>query len=263
MSASGLSLVRCPFCEYAEWTTAAEPTPSASELHVVRTLMAAGVLGAVLLSLFFGDLLAAAALFVLFSYMTEGLRDLKKKKKERPVERRPDFVCRSKSCGRVSCRECRAECHAPEPCRDTAPVCEGTLDGLRLHVQEAISASILRVCPKCNVSFEKKEGCNKVVCPCGMAVCYICRRDVSEEKYEHFCQHFKDTPGMPCRTCTKCELFRETDAEDEELAQKAGQEACDEYVQKYPQVARMLTTSQGKKALRGILNPRRSQWPFG
>lgn len=37
-------------------------------------------------------------------------------------------------------------------------------------------------------------------------MCYLCRCDVQDQQYEHFCQHFRPFGGR-CTQCSKCELF--------------------------------------------------------
>jgi hypothetical protein len=43
-------------------------------------------------------------------------------------------------------------------------------------------------------------------------MCYICRQDVQQQGYQHFCQHFRPLGGA-CKNCNKCGLY---DKEDEE-----------------------------------------------
>jgi len=66
-------------------------------------------------------------------------------------------------------------------------------------------------------------------------MCYLCRQDIREEKYTHFCQHPRE-PGAPCTECTRCDLFKAPD--DEILTREAGQRAVAEYLRTHPEVAR-------------------------
>jgi hypothetical protein len=43
-------------------------------------------------------------------------------------------------------------------------------------------------------------------------MCYVCRQDVEQQGYQHFCQHFRPLGGA-CKTCNRCGLY---DKEDEE-----------------------------------------------
>ena len=51
----------------------------------------------------------------------------------------------------------------------------------------------LRTCPNCGKNFTKLDGCNKMTCPCGTKVCYICQNDIANESHDHFRQ-----PGGCC-----------------------------------------------------------------
>lgn len=73
-----------------------------------------------------------------------------------------------------------------------------------------MTGAIKRTCPKCNVSFVKSAGCNKLVCVCGYQMCYLCRADLGQEGYQHFCQHFRAAGGQ-CKECEKCDLYRNED----------------------------------------------------
>lgn len=85
----------------------------------------------------------------------------------------------------------------------------------------------------------KESGCNKMVCVCGYAMCYLCREGLNtgggggggeagdgreQGGYEHFCGHFRASGNRDeaCGKCGKCELFREVDEEEER--RRAGEE---------------------------------------
>ena len=55
----------------------------------------------------------------------------------------------------------------------------------RTKVENAMTEAMLRECPKCKNKFFKEEGCNKMTCTCGQAMCYLCRQPVSND-YRHF-----------------------------------------------------------------------------
>ncbi|KAL3955429.1 hypothetical protein ACCO45_010992 [Purpureocillium lilacinum] len=75
--------------------------------------------------------------------------------------------------------------------------------------------SVKRVCPRCNTSFVKNAGCNKLTCPCGYKMCYVCRADLGDEGYRHFCDHFRpDGDPRPCRECDRCNLWESEDVEE-------------------------------------------------
>jgi len=76
-------------------------------------------------------------------------------------------------------------------------------------------------------------------------MCYICRQELGGKEggggggggrgggddsgYAHFCQHFRERPGMRCRQCEKCDLYA---GEDEEgVIRQAARDAEREWVE--------------------------------
>ncbi|ODN77001.1 hypothetical protein, variant 7 [Cryptococcus amylolentus CBS 6039] len=92
------------------------------------------------------------------------------------------FRCINESCGHVTCRKCRRPEHIPKTCEEMDA--ESKLD--RRHaVEDAMSAALIRNCPRCTKPFIKESGCNKIVCSnCRTISCYICRQII--KGYEHF-----------------------------------------------------------------------------
>ncbi|KZT37375.1 hypothetical protein SISSUDRAFT_1034102 [Sistotremastrum suecicum HHB10207 ss-3] len=147
----------------------------------------------------------------------------------RQIGRPVVFRCRNNTCSKSSCRNCLQEWVGFHDCQDSK-------ESLRLYVERAQAEAIKRTvrisiisqsissltqydqCPNCGVSFVKESGCNKMVCVCGYAMCYLCRADVRVEKYNHFCPHFRAIPGRPCADCTRCNLY---EAENESAILKA------------------------------------------
>ncbi|BCS01892.1 uncharacterized protein AKAW2_60156S [Aspergillus luchuensis] len=101
-----------------------------------------------------------------------------------PVEEDREFVCKNPDCEIVSCRLCQQESHIPRTCAEANK--EKNLPQRHL-VEEAMSEALIRPCPKCKVKIVKDMGCNRMVCSkCRTAMCYVCRRDITRELYEHF-----------------------------------------------------------------------------
>ncbi|KAF8626780.1 hypothetical protein AX15_004689 [Amanita polypyramis BW_CC] len=85
-------------------------------------------------------------------------------------------------CGAVSCRKCKRPDHLPKSCKEMD---EEKLLNNQHTVEEAMSAAMMRSCPKCKKPFIKEYGCNKITCTsCGTFSCYVCRQVV--DNYEHF-----------------------------------------------------------------------------
>ncbi|KAI8060579.1 hypothetical protein BC940DRAFT_311660 [Gongronella butleri] len=143
------------------------------------------------------------------------------------------FQCRNRACGKLTCLNCLHTIRGLHACW------ENQLDGLRLYVEKAMADAVKRTCPMCNLSFQKSDGCNKIVCKCGYAMCYVCRKDIGKESYAHFCDHFRgERPGAPCDQCNKCDLYK-TDPEDHAVQQAAAR-ARREYLNTHPDVAPQL-----------------------
>jgi hypothetical protein len=107
---------------------------------------------------------------------------------------------------------------------------ESALVALRTQVEQAMSMAVKRVCPRCNTSFVKNSGCNKLTCPCGYKMCYVCRKDIGgtgdgpDVGYRHFCQHFRPHgDGRKCDQCNLCNLWETEDTD--EVLRRAKEEA--------------------------------------
>ncbi|PFH45453.1 hypothetical protein AMATHDRAFT_9204 [Amanita thiersii Skay4041] len=88
-------------------------------------------------------------------------------------------------CGAVTCRQCKRPDHLPKRCQEVDE--EKVLNGQHA-IEEAMSAALMRTCPKCKKPFIKDIGCNKIVCThCGTLSCYVCRQVI--HGYQHFDQN--------------------------------------------------------------------------
>ncbi len=135
------------------------------------------------------------------------------------------FVCQNSECRRPSCLSCNKAWVDVHVCNESALV------ALRTQVEQAMSMAIKRVCPRCNTSFVKTAGCNKLTCPCGYKMCYVCRKDIGGDGdgpdvgYRHFCDHFRPTGDpTPCTQCSKCNLW---ESENTDLVLKQAKEEAE------------------------------------
>ncbi|KLU82709.1 hypothetical protein MAPG_01778 [Magnaporthiopsis poae ATCC 64411] len=92
-----------------------------------------------------------------------------------------------------------------------------------------------------SVSFVKTAGCNKLTCPCGYKMCYVCRKDIGGDDsggggggadvgYRHFCDHFRpEGDPRPCDQCNRCNLWESENTE--EVLQAAKDEAERKWLQ--------------------------------
>lgn len=91
-----------------------------------------------------------------------------------PVNVDREFRCRNPECEKVSCRLCEAESHIPLTCEEYKK--ENGISE-RHAVEEAMTAALIRECPKCKKKFVKDYGCNKMSCDtpgCRTMICYAC-----------------------------------------------------------------------------------------
>ena len=214
----GLPLAHCPFCSYAEvddlalnkslqWRLRDPRKVKMFAFWALLSFIATGGLLLLLPFLAIGYLIqqnpppdAHNPLYPAITRLAHKSRGLR-------------FTCQSPACSKRSCLRCNSLWHDPHSCYSTQ------LSTLQKSVEAAQTAAIKRVCPKCNLSFVKSSGCNKLVCPCGYKMCYLCRAQIiptpgsASGGYEHFCQHFRVTAGK-CTQCDKCELYRDEDEKD-------------------------------------------------
>ncbi len=207
IESSGLNVVCCSQCGYLEFIDISWKSVQLNMIIVIAFLPLLSVFAAPLLLLL---LLAYISRQLVVTHgqipcIAQRVRDITRKI---TLEKRgPIFKCQSAHCGRQTCVHCNKEFNPFHRCY------EEETDGMRLHIEAAMANAVKRTCPNCNLSFVKSDGCNKLVCRCGYAMCYICRKDIGEESYRHFCDHFRDPDIESCTICNKCELYRVPDQE--------------------------------------------------
>ncbi|PKS08970.1 hypothetical protein jhhlp_003583 [Lomentospora prolificans] len=218
-------LIHCPFCNYAEVDDIYLPHGSRSLVLRPRRVinLIFFFVCVTTLPLFIPIFIISTLACLILSiknppgpYLSAQWREaLKRRYRKR---RGSKFICRNPACGRASCLSCSKSWVDIHVCN------ESSLVSLRTQVEQAMSMAIKRVCPRCNTSFVKNAGCNKLRCPCGYKMCYICRKDIGEEGYRHFCDHFRpDGDPRRCSECTRCNLWESDDTEM--LLKKAKEDA--------------------------------------
>lgn len=207
---SGIPLIRCPFCSYAEVDDLYMPD------DVRRPKLSLGSVAQIILILI--PILFSPASFVLITLgfiflvlsLSTSFRQLLSQRFAAALNRYQrrrrglKFICQNPGCARSSCMSCSKAWVDIHVCH------ESSLIALRTQVEQAMSMAIKRVCPRCSMSFVKTAGCNKLTCPCGYKMCYVCRKDIGaqDEGYQHFCQHFRpEGDGRQCKECNRCNLW--------------------------------------------------------
>ena len=229
-----LPLIRCPFCSYAEVDELY--LPDTQRNWRIKKIRPSSLYTLVVLILGVGMIPFLIPVFVLFSflflliskqtfgdfaiaYLNASITRLRRRRLGLK------FICQSKHCGRSSCMSCSKAWNDIHICH------ESSLMALRTQVELAMSLAIKRTCPRCNTSFVKSSGCNKLTCVCGYQMCYVCRKDIGNgEGYRHFCEHFRPNGGRGCTECSKCDLYRCED--DEVVVKKAKEEAERRWMEK-------------------------------
>lgn len=231
LMSSNLELIRCPFCSYAEVDDIYLPTAEAQlrfrapNIYGLISLLVCVcciplLVPVILISSILAIFLSSTHTFG--DHMIDEFRAAVARHRRR--RRGLRFRCQNPRCGRVSCLNCSKAWTDVHVCH------ESSLVALRTQVEQAMSLAIKRVCPRCNTSFVKNAGCNKLTCPCGYKMCYVCRKDIGgngdgpDVGYRHFCEHFRPE-GDPkkCAHCRKCNLWESENTE--EVLLKAKEEA--------------------------------------
>ncbi|OAA32169.1 RING finger protein (Zin) [Moelleriella libera RCEF 2490] len=215
LAAVNLPLIHCPFCSYAEIDDIYLPDSAGRPRFKLRNVWNLMVIATITASLIVLSPMAIGAAIVCIVVSME--RNMWRRLGQewghavrRHCRRRRGlrFSCQNSKCARASCLSC---CKA---WTDIHVCNESSLVALRTQVEQAMSMAIKRVCPRCNTSFVKNTGCNKLTCPCGYKMCYVCRADLSDEGYRHFCDHFRpDGDPKPCTQCDRCNLWESEDVD--------------------------------------------------
>lgn len=228
---SNLPLIRCPFCSYAEIDDLYAPVEDSRLRFRLPDPYSLGFLLIVLFAI------VPHLLIVVFSSLVAVLLSTQQTYAEylkaevtsailrcRRRRRGLRFDCQNPECSRPSCLDCNKAWVDVHVCH------ESELVALRTQVEQAMSMAIKRVCPRCNTSFVKTAGCNKLTCPCGYKMCYVCRKDIGGDGdgpdvgYRHFCDHFRPTGDpTPCTQCSKCNLWESENTD--QVLQAAKEEA--------------------------------------
>lgn len=217
-------LVRCPFCSYAEIDELYLPNSQQSwQFRTNRSFpffsILALVLGVSTIPFLLPFFIVLSFFFLLLNtqrsftdFIRSCFQDSLARTRRRKLGLR--FTCQNPACRLSSCISCSKAWSDIHICH------ESSLLALRTQVELAMSLAVKRTCPRCNTSFVKLSGCNKLTCVCGYQMCYVCRKNIGNgEGYRHFCEHFRPNGGRGCSACDKCDLYR---CEDDEVAvQKA------------------------------------------
>ncbi|KAJ1503023.1 hypothetical protein HMI54_008470 [Coelomomyces lativittatus] len=217
-------VLQCLFCGYLEWIPTPSPSGSTFSFYLSSKSMYVYLLVTTMLTTFHWFTGFLSCLFLMcLGWFFHRHHHPRRRRFDRPDQ----FVCQA--CKKTSCLLCRSEYLPHHQCFDIHSL------GLIPYVETAMTNAVKRVCPNCSLCFTKADGCNLIKCAnCRYVMCYLCRKDIRVENYDHFCRHFRMTPGRPCTQCQKCDLYL---SENEHLAsQRAGRSAYHEWKRAHPHV---------------------------
>ncbi|KII86479.1 hypothetical protein PLICRDRAFT_114762 [Plicaturopsis crispa FD-325 SS-3] len=212
-------ILRCPFCTYAVIDDAPR-----FKRDILKPLSHTPLLICALFGVFdlgVRPLVIFAALWTLFAtflFLVKIPADVQWALEQHRPTWATIFRCENPRCGRDSCLQCGRLWVGMHNCL------EETISSRKVYVARRVDEAVKRTCPKCHVSFVKSGGCNKMVCTCGYKMCYVCRADICDDAYAHFCQHFRPRGG-PCTECSACSLF---EGEDEDAVIRAAKATAEE-----------------------------------
>ncbi|KAG7130228.1 E3 ubiquitin-protein ligase like [Verticillium longisporum] len=173
--ASGLPLIRCPFCDYAEVDDIYLPQhedslrPKADGvLSAIFLLLCVGSIPFLMPLVLLSSLLCLAMTTSRASLATHWSRALHRRRRRR---RGPKFTCRAPRCGRTSCLACA------KPWADLTCPCG------------------YKMCYVCRKDIGGPDGAG--------------------EGYRHFCEHFRPNGDpRPCDECDRCNLWESEDTDE-------------------------------------------------
>nr|XP_045585019.1 uncharacterized protein LOC123747070 [Procambarus clarkii] len=99
-----------------------------------------------------------------------------------PNQENKVLECLNPECLKESCRLCKDVSHIPYRCSEIEK--EDQKDA-RTVLENRMAEAMIRECPKCMKRFIIEAGCNRMVCPCGSVMCYLCKTILGND-YNHF-----------------------------------------------------------------------------
>ncbi len=125
-----------------------------------------------------------------------------------------DLVLNCGYCYKSTCLKCNEQAHEGKAC-----------ESKRKNIEDKLTEAVILQCKKCNKSIYKEDGCNKVTCPCGTIMCWICKSTI--DGYGHFCNNCPQIIRPGCTCCHVWDLMKKDnvinklgnlDNEEQELA---------------------------------------------
>lgn len=133
------------------------------------------------------------------------------------------FKCQNFVCVKEICRYCKEEWleYFGLKCSEVEKLVQ---KDVRFFYEEKMIMVKIRKCFKCGCEFIKLDGCNKMICRCGVIMCYVCRK--LNIGYNYFCQYFKDF-GKLCIKCISCFFWIDFLEDDNYVVQELEKEVIE------------------------------------
>lgn len=127
------------------------------------------------------------------------------------------FQCWNPDCMIDSCRKCKEPSHIPLRCDEIEK--KGQMNA-RVYVENEMAEAMIRECPCCKKRFIIEAGCNRMTCPCGAVMCYVCKKLIDTDHGDGY-SHFERGP-VPT---DKCPLYSNAAALHAEEVRDAAERA--------------------------------------
>ncbi|XP_064112540.1 uncharacterized protein LOC135219584 isoform X3 [Macrobrachium nipponense] len=127
------------------------------------------------------------------------------------------FQCWNPDCMIDSCRICKEPSHIPFRCDEIEK--KGQRNA-RTYLENEMAEAMIRECPRCKKRFIIEAGCNRMTCPCGAIMCYVCKQLIDTTNGDGY-SHFERGP-VPSE---KCPLYSNAAALHEEEVRDAAERA--------------------------------------
>ncbi|XP_053647161.2 uncharacterized protein [Cherax quadricarinatus] len=99
-----------------------------------------------------------------------------------PDQENKVLECLNPECLKESCRLCKEASHIPYRCNEIEKTDQ---KDARTEIENRMAEAMIRECPNCKKRFIIEAGCNRMTCPCGAVMCYLCKSLISND-YNHF-----------------------------------------------------------------------------
>jgi hypothetical protein len=191
---AGLKIVSCPFCDYFEEAPGEYKYQKLYEKvkfmceNVREITIQIGKIFAVIFFITSSRPFESLYILMMFYLLTNHLNfdRIETIFRTFPEKLKPRIAvlnCKKPKCRKETCIECKQLWGFGHVCF------EKEKDSRRVFVEMAMSNALIRNCSNCDIRFSKVDGCNKMTCPlCKHVMCYVCRMDIKDVGYKHFCQ---------------------------------------------------------------------------